>query len=59
MKYIALTLYLLGCYMQLHLGQNVLRLEGDNTHKIVHMVVGSLFWPLASCWYLAKRVFDA
>lgn len=59
MEYLALTLYLLGCYMQLHLGKNVMDLQGDNAYETTPMVIGCMLWPLAAAWFLLRRIVGA
>ena len=56
MGYLILILYLLGCYMQLLLGQNILKLKDGDTHEFLAIVIVCLLWPITACWYLLKKI---
>ena len=53
MTYLAAILYLLGIYMQYHLGDKIISFNGKKFESI-YMLIGAMLWPFACIYYLIK-----
>lgn len=57
MEYIALTLYLLGCFQGYHLSNNVIAERGKPVKKM-YRIISAIIWPLLSFGFLVAKTLN-
>lgn len=58
MTYLAIYLYVVGVCLNVHLGQNILKLKGEQV-DVLPAVIGAMLWPITSPYYMVKRIIRA